>query len=272
MKNTIASLRTISKIARINILNSVNLVGTGHIGTSFSSIEILVSLYFEIMNIDPHNPNWSERDRFILSKGHGAPGLYSVLAERGFFCSSEMSTLRQLGSRLQGHPCKHFLDCIDVSTGSLGQGLSIGLGMALALRLKGAERQRVFCILGDGEIQEGQNWEAFMAASSLNVTNLVAIVDRNFLQNDKSTEEIIEIEDLEKKISSFNWDVVRIDGHDFKSIISSLQNSINRNKPLCVIADTIKGKGVSFMENVVKWHHHPITDEELKSAILELNG
>jgi transketolase len=272
VNNSIEELDELSRNIRCNILNVVNKVGTGHIGSSFSSIELLVSLYFEFMNIDPKDPTASERDRFIMSKGHGAPSLYSVLAHRGYFPVDEMFTLRQFGSRLQGHPTKDILPGIDASTGSLGQGLSIALGMALGLKYNKQYKPNVYCLLGDGEIQEGQNWEAAMASASYGADNLIAIIDRNKLQNDLATEDLIKIEDLSSKFESFGWFTQRVSGHDYSAIFDALNKAILSNKPSCIIADTTKGKGVSFMENQIKWHHHPISDKELAIALHELVG
>lgn len=265
------SLQKIARAIRIDILKAINSVGTGHPGSSLSTIELLTTLYFEFMHINPEKPDASDRDRFIMSKGHGAPGLYGTLAHRGYFDIKELATLRQFGSRLQGHPTKGALPGIDASTGSLGQGLSIALGMALALKYKKAS-PRVFCLLGDGEIQEGQNWEAAIAAASYNANNLIAIIDRNQLQNDKPTESLLKIEDLAEKFIAFGWHTQRINGHDFAAIFDALNMANAADKPACIIADTIKGKGVSYMEHQVKWHHHPITDEELAIAIQELNA
>lgn len=267
LKLSDAELAQIARKVRCLVLESIHKVGTGHAGTSLSMIELLVYLYFREMNYRADEPHWRLRDRFILSKGHGAPGLYSTMAVAGFLSEEELSTLRRFGSRLQGHPSHAHLPGIDASTGSLGQGLSIGCGMAHAALLKNSP-SRVFCILGDGEIQEGQNWEAMMVASSFGLTNLTAIVDRNGLQNDGPTENIIPIDDLARRAESFGWQAYTIDGHDYGQI----ENALNETalKPKFIVAETIKGKGVSYMENQVKWHHHPISDDELSLAMSEL--
>lgn len=259
-------------LIRRSVLTAIHAVGTGHAGSSLSAVEILTALYFKILRHDPYQPGWFGRDRFILSKGHGAPAYYAVLAHAGYFSPEELMTLRQLGSRLHGHPKADALPGVDVSTGSLGQGLSLGLGMALGFRALGIDN-RTFVLLGDGEMQEGQVWEAMMAASSFQVGHLIAIVDRNGLQNDKSTEEIVQIEDLAAKANAFGWRTYRVDGHDFGELCAALAASAScgsKAPPSFIVADTRKGKGVSFMEGVVKWHHHPISDEELDAALNEL--
>ena len=265
------NLIKISTDVRKTILKAINRVGTGHAGSSLSTIELLVALYFYFMKINPKEPLDQYRDRFILSKGHAAPGLYSVLAHRGYFEIEKLKELRQFGSALQGHPKRGILPGVDLSTGSLGQGLSISLGMAMGLKYQNNPAY-VFCMLGDGELQEGQNWEAAMAAASFDIDNLTVIVDRNQLQNDKATESIVGLEDIVAKFEAFNWFVKRIDGHNFDQIILALKECKESVKPSCIIADTIKGKGVSYMENQIKWHHHPITDQELELALTELSG
>lgn len=262
-------LASIARSAREDILRAIHLNKTGHAGSSLSAIEILVTLYFDVMRHDPARPDWDGRDWFVMSKGHGAPAYYAVLAHAGYFPRGELMTLRQFGGRLHGHPKAGVLPGVDVSTGSLGQGLSIALGIAMGLRHQGRSN-RVFCLLGDGELQEGQNWEALMAASAYSVSNLTAIVDRNCLQNDKPTEQIVALEDLVSKAQAFGWHAVRLNGHDFRALRRGFDAALaQRKRPSIVIADTVKGKGVSFMENVVKWHHHPISDQELEIALTE---
>ncbi len=254
------------------VLRAIHKVGTGHAGSSLSMIEILVALYFDILRHDPRRPDWSGRDILILSKGHGSPGLYATLAQAGYFDPEEMYTLRQFGSRLHGHPKAGALPGVELSTGSLGQGLSVALGMAMGLRRNGRPSQ-VACILGDGEIQEGQNWEALMAAAGLGVTNLIAILDRNGLQNDAPTEDLMPLGDMRAKAESFGWRVFEGDGHDFGFLRPALAQAWAENdKPSFVIANTVKGKGVSYMENAVKWHHHPIDDGELSQALQDIGG
>lgn len=256
---------------RKNLLMAIHAVGTGHAGSSLSLIEILVVLYFQYLKIDPKKPNWEERDWFILSKGHGSPALYATLAAAGYFSEKRLRHLRKFGSGLHGHPVAGALPGIDVSTGSLGQGLSIAVGLALGFRQQGRSN-RVVCVLGDGELQEGQNWEAANAASQFGLTNLCCIVDRNGLQNDGETEAIMQLGDLCSRFKSFGWQTIEIDGHDFNAIDKSLRLAQQSLVPCIIVANTIKGRGISFMEGVVKWHHHPISDEQLSLCLSELNG
>lgn len=271
-ENDLRWLKEAARQCRIALLRSIHHSQTGHAGSSLSLIEILVFLYTRVMRHRPVEPEWAGRDRLVLSKGHGAPALYTVLSSQGYFPVAQLQTLRHFGSGLHGHPKAGALPGIDVCTGSLGQGLSIAAGICLGHRLAGVSN-RVFCILGDGELNEGQNWEAMMAASTWRLGNLVAIVDRNGLQNDGPTESIIHLEDLCAKARAFNWDTVRIDGHDFEQLDAALGDlATSRERPLFVVADTVKGKGVSYMQGVVKWHHHPISDAELEQALMELEG
>lgn len=258
-----------ARMVRLSILWSIHQAGTGHAGSSLSIVELLTYLYTHVLKYDPTVPEWDDRDWVVFSKGHGAPALYAVLAHSGFFDLGELSTLRGLGSRLQGHPKARLLPGVDVSTGSLGQGLSIATGLALSFRLR-QRPNRVFCILGDGEMQEGQNWEAMMTAAMLGLGNLFAIVDRNGLQNDGPTEEIVALTDLGTKAQAFGWQVETCDGHDFDSIAGAFRRALITDRPAFMIANTIKGKGVSFMEGVVHWHHHPISDDDFSRAVAEL--
>jgi transketolase len=251
------------------VIDAIAHVGTGHAGSSLSMIEILVYLYFHYLSVDPRLPERRDRDRLILSKGHGAPGLYAVLARRGYFPVEELRTLRQLGSRLQGHPTAGALPGIDASTGSLGQGLSIASGLAHGLRLQGIGAQ-VVCILGDGELQEGQNWEAFLAASRFGLGNLLAIVDRNALQNDGPTEAIMPLDPIVAKGEAFGWRTIEINGHDYEELDAAIAPSRRSEQPTLIVAQTVKGKGVSFMEGQVKWHHHPISPDERSIALSEI--
>lgn len=255
---------------RETTLRAIHAVQTGHPGTSLSMVEILTILFFKHLRYDAGNPAWPERDYFLLSKGHGAPSLYATQAHAGLMPLAEMSTLRALGSRLQGHPNAFDLPCLDFSTGSLGQGLSVAVGLALGFKLQD-RTNRVYCVLGDGEMQEGQNWEAMMAAAGLGLGNLVAIVDRNGLQNDGPTESIVPLGDLVAKTQAFGWRTWLIDGHDFDALDRALCAAGQpASAPAMIIAQTTKGKGVSYMEGVVKWHHHPISDEELACAMRDL--
>jgi transketolase len=250
-------------------LSAIHAVQTGHAGSSLSTIEILTILYFRRLRMAPTLVDDPSRDRFIMSKGHAAPALYATLAHAGYFPLAELKTLRQLGTRLHGHPVAGDLPGIEFSTGSLGQGLSVAIGLALALRIRRLAA-KVVCLVGDGELQEGQNWEALAAASGLRVSNLCCIVDRNQLQNDGPTEKIVPLEDLGARFSAFGWRVRRVDGHDFLALDSALAETEAGGAPLAIVADTIKGKGVSFMEGSVKWHHHPIDKQQLAIALREL--
>jgi transketolase len=267
-----AELRGHARSIRERILRAIHHVGSGHAGTSLSAVEIMVSLYYKHLAYRPTQPTWPERDIFILGKGHGAPVLYSTLAELGVIPETEMYTLRRFGSRLQGHPSEHSLAAVEVSVGSLGQALSIALGLCLGMRLDESER-RVWVLQGDGELQEGQVWEAAMAASGRKCSNLIAIVDENGLQNDGPTDSIVPLGDLEAKWRAFGWRAYTVDGHDLAELDRAFAACRRPSEqPSVVIARTIKGRGVSYMENVVKWHHHPINDEELTQALSDLKG
>lgn len=272
--NEIEELKSICKKTRINILKMVHNAASGHIGGAFSGVEILNVLYNKVLNIPTDwkkSNDFESRDRFILSKGHASALLYSVLAQRGFFSEDELMTFRKFGSKLQGHPCCKELDGIEVSTGSLGQGLSIGCGMAMGLKLD-KNPANVVVYMGDGEIQEGSVWEAFMQAAHRNLDNLVAIIDRNGLQIDGSTENVMSLGELDKKLAAFGWAVETIDGHDFNQIHNAMQNAKKSNKPYAIIANTVKGKGVSFMENNAGWHGKAPNDEQFEKALAELQN
>jgi len=256
---------------RRQVLKTISGSSSGHPGGSLSATEILIALYFRIMSHDPENPKWQDRDRFILSKGHCTPILYSVLSQCGYFPSEELSTFRTINSRLQGH-AHTMVPGVDASTGSLGQGLSIGLGMALAGRLENKD-YKTYVLLGDGECDEGQIWEAAMAASHYKVGNLIAIIDRNRIQNDRFTSEAMEIEPLADKWLAFGWKVVQADGHDVADLCGAIGSSVpNRDMPLVVIANTTKGKGVSFMENNPDFHGRAPNRQELADALAELTA
>jgi transketolase len=265
-------LTAIATRIRRNIITSVRDAKSGHPGTSLSATDLLTALYFGHMRHDPQNPRWEGRDRFVMSKGHGSPGLYGTLAEAGYLERAELSTFRAINSRLQGHPDMHKLPGVETSTGSLGHGLSYALGMALALRLDASDA-RVYALLGDGECQEGQVWEAAMAASHYKAGNLTAIVDRNGLQIDGATEDVMSLEPFADKWRAFGWRVVLIDGHDFPQILSALTESREQpvlGQPTLILAKTVKGKGVSFMENQVKWHGTAPNAEQAEAALKEL--
>lgn len=259
---------------REDIVRMIAEAGSGHPGGSLSCADILTALYFGgVLKHDPANLDDPERDYFILGKGHAAPALYATLAEAGFFPKEELMTLRKLGSRLQGHPDSNLLPGIEVSTGSLGQGLSIGAGAAAGLRLDGLSG-RVFVLVGDGECQEGQVWEAATFASHKHLGNLVAIVDANGLQIDGACCDVCASDNLDEKFAAFGWDVSHVDGHDIKALIELLDNlkAAGGDKPHAVIAATVKGKGVSFMENQAGWHGKAPNAEELAAALAELEA
>jgi transketolase len=268
----IAQLKKAAVKLRCDVIKMVTAAGSGHIGGSFSAAEIVAYLYFHRMRIDPKNPRWPDRDRFILSKGHCAPIQYAALANRGYFPQSELMTLRDLGSRLQGHPDMKKLPGIDMTTGSLGQGLSCAVGMALAAKLDGKD-YTVYVLLGDGEIQSGQVWEAAMAAAQFRLDNLVAVLDNNGLQSDDVTSHVIGVNPVAGKWAAFNWDVQQACGHDFTSLDAAFTRCNEKNgRPKFICADTVKGKCVSFMENAVKWHSGAPAPEEARAALAELEA
>ena len=266
----IKELELKAAIIRRHVIKMTHEAGSGHPGGSLSATDVITALYFHILNVDPKNPKLKDRDRFVLSKGHAAPALYAALAEKGFFPVEELMTLRKLGSRLQGHPDMTKTPGIEASTGSEGQGLSISIGMALGAKLD-RKHYRIFVMLGDGEMDCGQTWEAAMAAAHYKLDNLTAIVDRNKLQLDGPTEKIMSIEPLADKWKAFGWHVVEINGHDFKEIINSITIAKEvKGKPTVVIAHTVKGKGVSFMEGSVGFHGKAPNDEQYEQAMKEL--
>ena len=266
----ISFLKEKAKEIRKSIVSMITEAKSGHPGGSLSATDILTALYFSEMNVDPTNPKMEGRDRFVLSKGHAAPAIYATLAEKGYFSKDELMTLRKFGSRLQGHPDMKKLPGIEISTGSLGQGLSVANGMALNAKMFN-ENYRTYVILGDGEVQEGQIWEAAMTAAHYKLDNLCAFLDSNNLQIDGNVTEIKGVEPLDKKWEAFGWNVIKIDGHDFEQIFSALDKAREcKGKPTMIIAKTIKGKGVSFMENVCGFHGVAPTVEELEKALAEL--
>ena len=266
----ISELNQIAKKVRRGIIESVYNGKSGHPGGSLSIADIITVLYFNEMNINPQNPKDENRDRLVLSKGHCAPALYSALANRGFFDIEELKTLRNIESRLQGHPDMKKIPGVDMTTGSLGQGLSAANGMAIAGKLDNKD-YRVYCILGDGEIEEGQIWEAAMAANKYKLDNLCVIVDNNNLQIDGTIEEVMSSYPIDEKFKSFGFQIINIDGHDIDEIIKAFEAAKNvKGKPTCIIAKTLKGKGVSFMENQVGWHGKAPNEEQYNLAIEEL--
>lgn len=268
----IAVLREKAKTLRMEILKMLTEAGSGHTGGSLSAADIVTALYFYKMRHRPNDPKWTERDRFILSKGHAAPVLYAALALSGYFDKTLLSTLRKIGSPLQGHPCSGKLPGIEISTGSLGQGLSIANGIAMGLKLDKLS-SRVYCLLGDGEIQEGQVWEAAMTASHYNLDNLCAIIDNNGLQIDGHCCDVMCVEPIVDKWAAFGWHVLDINGHDMEAIVSALNEAETlKGKPTMIVARTVKGKGVSFFEGKVEYHGLAPTHEELEKALKELKG
>ncbi len=263
-------LRKKANEVRKGIVTAVHAAKAGHPGGSLSAADMFTFLYFEEMNIDPKNPKMEGRDRFVLSKGHTAPGLYSVLANRGYFPVEDLTTLRKLGSYLQGHPCMQETPGVDMSSGSLGQGISAAVGMALAGKLDNKD-YRVYTLLGDGEIQEGQVWEAAMFAGARHLDNLVVIVDNNGLQIDGKIEDVCSPYPIDKKFEAFNFNVINIDGHDFDQIRNAMNNArACKGMPTAIIMKTVKGKGVSFMENSAGWHGKAPNDEEYATAMADL--
>ena len=269
-KKDIPFLKKQAKLVRVEILKMLTLAGSGHTGGSLSAADIVTALYFSKMRHKPDEPGWRERDRFILSKGHAAPLLYAVLAMTGYFDISALKTLRKLGSPLQGHPCSRVLPGLEISTGSLGQGLSVSNGMAMGLKMDNIG-SRVYCLLGDGEIQEGQVWEAAMTAAHYKLDNICAIVDLNGLQIDGPVSKVKAIEPVASKWAAFGWNVIDIDGHDMKEILDAFDDAETvKGKPSVILAHTIKGKGVSFFEGKVEYHGMAPTPEELEKALKEM--
>ena len=267
---SIPELEQMARKLRRYVITMISTAGSGHPGGSLSAADIITALYFKVMRHDPKNPRWPDRDRFVLSKGHAAPILYAALAECGYFPVEELSTLRKLGSRLQGHTDRTLTPGVEMSAGSLGQGLSYGIGMALAGRLDKKD-YRVFVLLGDGECDEGQVWEAAMFAPHHRVDNITAIVDHNDLQLDGRVCDIMGLEPLPDKWRAFNWNVIEINGHDMKEILQALKKAgSTKGKPTVIIAHTIKGKGVSFMEGNVDFHGKAPNPQETVQALKEL--
>lgn len=278
MKGVVTSVQTINclkkraAVIRRHVINEVYNAASGHPGGSLSCADVITALYFSEMKVDPKNPNWEDRDRFVLSKGHCAPVLYAALAEKGFFPVDDLISLRKIDSYLQGHPSLRSVPGVDMSTGSLGQGISAAVGMAMVGKLDKKD-YRVFAVLGDGEIQEGQVWEALMAAAHYKLDNLVAILDYNGLQIDGKISEVMSPEPVTDKFKAFGWNVINIDGHDYAQIIDALAKAkVSEGKPTMIIANTIKGKGVSFMEGVAGWHGNAPNKEQYENALAELDA
>jgi len=273
LKHTEKIIRDLKKKAitiRQEIIKMTSKANSGHLGGSLSCVDILVALYFHQLKCNPQNPSWPGRDRFILSKGHAAPALYATLALRGYFPKEELSTLRSINSRLQGHPDNRKTPGVETSTGSLGQGLSVGIGMALGFKLANRGNY-VYVLVGDGELNEGQMWEAAMFANHHKIDNITVLVDRNHGQNDGTTKEIMSLEPISTKWAAFGWNVLEVDGHDIKDILDILDRSMeNRGKPVAIIAETVKGKGVPLVEGNNDYHARPLPDELVFQAVEEL--
>lgn len=269
----IEDLQELTRQLRIDILNMIYEAQSGHPGSSFSCIDILTCLWSVIMTHDAKNPDWADRDRFVMSKGHGAPALYAILMHEGYIPREEIHTLRQVNTNLQGHPASKYVKGVDVSTGSLGQGLSAAIGMALGLRLNQSPAH-VYCLIGDGEAQEGQIWEAALSGAGHKLTNLTAICDRNTLQIDGCTENIKPLGDIAQKFGAFGWNILEIQGHDFQQILDALRYSKQlaqeKQGPVMIVAHTTKGKGVSFMENQAGWHGKAPNQEQYEAALKDL--
>jgi transketolase len=269
---TMASLKAKAVEIRSSILTMVHQANSGHIGGSFSATELVVGLYYNILRHDPANPTWPERDRFILSKGHCAPVIYAVLADCGYFPKEDLAHFRRPGSHLQGHPYQPKTAGVEASTGTLGLGLSTALGMALGGKLR-QQSHYYYVLCGDGELQEGQIWEAALFGNKYQLDNVIAFVDRNYLQTDGNTEDVMPLNPLPEKWRAFGWNVFEIDGHDFEQIFEKVELAKkSKGKPTMIIANTIKGKGVSFMEDQAEWHSGPPTMEQYVRALEELNA
>ena len=272
MVNNVEELKSISKLIRKDIVSMLTESASGHPGGSLSAADIVTTLFFKEMNIDPSNPKNPDRDRFVLSKGHAAPVLYATLANRGYFDREELKGLRKMGRMLQGHPDMKGTPGVDMSTGSLGQGFSVACGMAMASKLDNAP-WRVYALLGDGEVQEGIIWEAAMSAAHYKLDNMIAFLDYNGLQIDGPNEKVMNIGPIVDKFKSFGWNVIEIDGHDFDQIFAALDMAKETvGKPTMIIAKTIKGKGISFMENEASWHGTAPSDSDLERSLFELGG
>ena len=274
MKNNINDLKKLAKQIRKDILTMIYTAKSGHPGGNLSAVEIMMVLYNEIMTVCPKwkkDKNFDKRDRFILSKGHASAALYSVLAHLGYFPKDELATFRALCSRLQGHPSSRLLEGIEVSTGSLGQGVSMACGIALGLKID-KNPAKVYVYVGDGELQEGSVWEALMHIAHRKLDNIVVIIDKNDLQIDGSTDDIKSLGNLEAKLKAFDFEVLNVDGHDIEALIKTFEKTKNQTKPVAVIAKTVKGKGVSFMENTTAWHGKAPNKEEYDLAIGEIDA
>jgi transketolase len=272
-KPDISELRAICKDLRVDIIEMLTEAGSGHPGGSLSAVEILAALHWGPLRHDPKKPDWPERDRVVLSKGHGCPALYAVMAKRGYFPHSELIKLRKTGAMLQGHPVRSSTPGIEACTGALGQGLSISQGMAMAAKIDGSPAH-VWCVMGDGEIQEGSVWEAAMSAGKYGIDRLTAILDFNGGQIDGPVSEVMDLAPIIDKWQAFNWHVIDVaDGHDLEALLAAYDEALStKGKPTIIVAHTVKGKGVSFMENVIKWHGVTPTPEEAEKALAEIRS
>jgi transketolase len=267
---SVKELEQMAATIRCDIIEMICTAQAGHPGGSLSATDIVTALYFRLMRVDPQNPQWPDRDRFILSKGHTCPVWYAALAERGYFDKSHLGTLRRLNSILQGHPDMHKTPGIDMTAGSLGHGLSAGVGMALSGKLQKKDFH-VWIVIGDGEVQEGSIWEAAMSAPRWKLDNLTVILDRNNLQNDYYVDDLMPIEPIADKWRAFNWNVLEIDGHDMQAVVAALETAKDFDRgPTIIIARTIKGKGVSYMENMCEWHGKAPSEEQAEQALNEI--
>lgn len=270
MKTDLRTLETVAAKGRLLGLDMVYHCASGHLGGSFSAMDILTVLYFDVMKVDPQNPTDPDRDRFVLSKGHCTPALYPILAQRGYFPEEDLNLFRSIDGHLSGHAEMHHVKGVDMSTGSLGQGISAAVGMALAGKMDRKD-YRVYAVLGDGEVEEGQVWEAFMSAAKYQLDNLCAVIDVNGLQIDGKTADVMPTEPLDQKLEAFGWHVIPVDGHDFAALEAAFAQAAQvKGKPTMLLAKTVKGKGVSFMENQAGWHGKAPNDEEYAQAMAEL--
>ncbi len=269
---SIAELERHATVLRIDCVRMLAVAKSGHLDSSLSAADIIAALYYRVLRHDPDRPRWPGRDRFVMSKGHAAPIQYAALARHGYFPHEDLMGLRKLDAHLQGHPDMTRTPGVEVSTGSLGQGLSMSLGIALGLRLDGIDEAHVFTLMSDGDCQEGQSWEGAMAAAHFGVTNLTAIVDYNHLQTDGTTEEVMDTKDVRLKFEAFDWEAIEIDGHDMAAIVEALEWSRGRERPAAIVCQTRKGAGVSLMEDTFGFHGKPPTPEQAEQAMTELEA
>jgi transketolase len=270
--HSIAELERYATVLRIDCVRMLAVAKSGHLDSSLSAADVLAALYYRVLRHDPERPNWPGRDRFVLSKGHAAPIQYAALARHGYFPHEDLMGLRKLDAHLQGHPDMTRTPGVEVSTGSLGQGLSMSLGIALGLRLDGIEEAHVFALLSDGDCQEGQTWEAAMASAHFGVSNLTAIIDYNHLQTDGTTEKVMDLKDVRRKFEAFEWEAIEIDGHQMAQVVEALEWSRTRERPAAIVCQTKKGRGVSIMEDQFGFHGKPPSPEQAEQALTELEA